>query len=252
MINTSGRGKCKGNNTAATEMTIEVDIKLQNKMKWVPSTWAWEWDTQNFTLNDMMEMLKQCKLKGKKIILSKKGHEWQTIYEKNKFLQDSEKQIFSNADKLLPTQTWLHQVCGKCYTYIYLYLPQTAPMVVQWVRPGAKWYGTKLLVQDHIPTQCYVLTKLWALLHPLATLRGVGHAQWAPVLWKDIFKLEVSGIKQDLIPFWGQLVPSNFIVEGWIIDPYIHSLLYCTCDVVRLSTHNGKLSTLVWWPLVLA
>ena len=30
----------------------------------------------------------------------------------------------------------------------------------------------------------------------------VGHVQWTPLPWKGLFKLEVRGAEQDLIPLW--------------------------------------------------
>ena len=48
------------------------------------------------------------------------------------------------------------------------------------------------------------------------------------VLQKGLFKLEVWGVKQDLIPYVGQLVLSNVPVEGWIILLDIYGLLVGT------------------------
>ena len=33
---------------------------------------------------------------------------------------------------------------------------------------------------------------------------------------------------------------ANALIEGWIIDPYVHGLLDDPYDVVCLSTHNGE------------
>ena len=40
-----------------------------------------------------------------------------------------------------------------------------------------------------------------------------------------MFEVDVRGVEQDLIPYVGQWVLANVPVEGWIIDPYEHSLL---------------------------
>ena len=42
-----------------------------------------------------------------------------------------------------------------------------------------------------------------------------------------LFEVEVRGVQQDLIPYVGHMVLPNVPVEGWIIDPYVHSLLEC-------------------------
>ena len=55
-------------------------------------------------------------------------------------------------------------------------------------------------------------------------------------LWKGLFKLEVRGVKQDLIPYVRQLELPKAPVKGWIIDP---NVLNGTCHVVWLPTHNG-------------
>ena len=66
-----------------------------------------------------------------------------------------------------------------------LYLPifiliTNGTIGLHWVRPGASWYGTKLLMQDHLPTQsCDVLTQCEPPAPP-CTPCEVGHVQWAP------------------------------------------------------------------------
>ena len=54
------------------------------------------------------------------------------------------------------------------------------------------------------------------------------------VLWTSLFKFELCGVKQDLIPYVGQLVLPNVPVEGWVIDPDKHGLLDGPCDVAGL------------------
>ena len=79
------------------------------------------------------------------------------------------------------TTTWLHSVCGKCYTYQYLYLPQIAPLIVWWVTPGAKCHGMLLLMQDHILSHCWgVDTSYEPPALPCPPWGGVGHTQWEP------------------------------------------------------------------------
>ena len=41
----------------------------------------------------------------------------------------------------------------------------------------------------------------------------------------DLVDRGVKGVEQDLIPYVGQLVLAKINIEGWIIDPYEHSLL---------------------------
>ena len=76
-----------------------------------------------------------------------------------------------------------------------------------------------------------------ALMFPKGS---VGHVQWAPGVVEDLFKLEVRGVEQDLIPYVRQLKLSNNPIKVWIIDPDIHGLLDGPCDVVRLPNHNGE------------
>ena len=40
-----------------------------------------------------------------------------------------------------------------------------------------------------------------------------------------LFQVEVRGVECDRMPYVGQLVLPSVPVEGWIIDPYVHSLL---------------------------
>ena len=49
--------------------------------------------------------------------------------------------------------------------------------------------------------------------------------------------MEGRGIKQDLIPYLGQLEFANDPIQGWIIDPDVYGLLDGPCDVVHLPTH---------------
>ena len=52
--------------------------------------------------------------------------------------------------------------------------------------------------------------------------------------------MEGRGIKQDLIPYVGQLELANIPFEGYIIDPGIHGLLDGPYNVVHLSTNYGE------------
>ena len=55
-------------------------------------------------------------------------------------------------------------------------------------------------------------------------------------------KLEGRGVKQDLIPYVGQLKLANVPVKGWIIDPVLHGLLYSPGDVVHLPANLGEIA----------
>ena len=50
-------------------------------------------------------------------------------------------------------------------------------------------------------------------------------------MWEGLFKLEVGGVEQDLIPKMRQMKLTSVSAEGWIIDPDIHSLLDGPCNV---------------------
>ena len=56
-------------------------------------------------------------------------------------------------------------------------------------------------------------TTLWAGVVGLIDLGG------------KVLEVEVRGVEKDVIPYVGQLVFSSVPVGGWIIDPYVHSLL---------------------------
>ena len=47
-------------------------------------------------------------------------------------------------------------------------------------------------------------------------------------------------VQQDLIPYAGQLEIVNVPIEGWIIYPDVHGLLYDSCGVVCLPTCHGE------------
>ena len=82
-------------------------------------------------------------------------------FKKNKLLQDIEEQ------NIFQAQTSFHhdKQCGfitsvENVTHIqYSYLTQMTPLAVWWMTAGAKWCGTWLLMQDHLPTHYEVLTQ---------------------------------------------------------------------------------------------
>ena len=47
-------------------------------------------------------------------------------------------------------------------------------------------------------------------------------------------------IKQECIPYVGQLKLVNVHIEGWIIDPDVYGLYGGPYDDVYLPTHNGE------------
>ena len=52
--------------------------------------------------------------------------------------------------------------------------------------------------------------------------------------------MEGRGVKQDLIPYVGQLELANIPVKGWIIDPDEHGFFYGLSEVVHLPTNYGE------------
>ena len=58
---------------------------------------------------------------------------------------------------------------------------------------------------------------------------------------EGIFEVEVRGVEQDLMSSVGQLVFPSAAVEGWITNPYVHSLLDSAGKVMGLPTHNGEI-----------
>ena len=53
--------------------------------------------------------------------------------------------------------------------------------------------------------------------------------------------MKVRGDEQDLIPHVGQLVLTNVLIEGWITDPYVHSLLDGADEGMLLPIYNGEI-----------
>ena len=85
-----------------------------------------------------------------------------------------------------------------------------APLVVWWVTPGAKWSGTKLLMQDHIATHCCDVLTDTEPPAPLCLPWGVlAMCNECLVLWKSLYMSEVWFVKHNLIPYVGQLLLSN-------------------------------------------
>ena len=54
---------------------------------------------------------------------------------------------------------------------------------------------------------------------------NVDLVQWALLTLEGLLEAEVRGKEQDIIQYLGQLVLPNISIEGWIIDPYVHSFL---------------------------
>ena len=85
-----------------------------------------------------------------------------------------------------------------------------------------------------------ILTQVVKLSAPLCNGKGEGGAgamgNWSGVL----LKVEGRCIKQDFIPYVGQLDIANNPTEGWIINLDVHGLLAGSCDVVSLPSHYGK------------
>ena len=72
------------------------------------------------------------------------------------------------------------------------------------------------------------------------TRGGVGQVQWANGWEGGYLRLEGKVIKQDPIPYAGELEFVSASIEGWVIDPEVHGLLDSPCDVVCLPTHCGE------------
>ena len=59
--------------------------------------------------------------------------------------------------------------------------------------PGAKWYGTKLFMQEYMLTQCYVLIKIVTPAPPCPPC-GVGPCAVGTWCCGRVFKVEVSSM----------------------------------------------------------
>ena len=64
--------------------------------------------------------------------------------------------------------------------------------------------------------------------------------QWANRWGRGLLKVECRGIKQDFIPYVGQMEFVNVSIEGWIIGCDLHGFLDGPCDVMCLPTHYGE------------
>ena len=70
-----------------------------------------------------------------------------------------------------------------------------------------------------------------------------GQLEWG----RRLLEVESRGIKQDFIPYVGQLELANVPIEGWIIDPDEHGPLNDPWDVLWLPTFCGE----VFYPSVM-
>ena len=63
--------------------------------------------------------------------------------------------------------------------------------------------------------------------------------------WKghrvNLLQFEFWGVNQNLIPNMWQMVFAHISVEGWIIDPYVQSLFYCSYLVQVLPPNNFEI-----------
>ena len=63
--------------------------------------------------------------------------------------------------------------------------------------------------------------------------------------WKShrviLLQFEFWSVNQNLIPNLWQMVFANISVEGWIIDPYVQSLFYCSYLVHFLPPNNFEI-----------
>ena len=63
--------------------------------------------------------------------------------------------------------------------------------------------------------------------------------------WKshrvNLLQFEFWGVNQNLIPNMWQMVFAHISVEGWIIDPYVQSLFYCSSLVQVLPPNNFEI-----------
>ena len=112
-------------------------------------------------------------------------------------------EYFVHANKLLPWQiTWLHQICGKCYTYQYY--------------TYHKWHYWLCTEQHFVPndmtplivgTGLHIHLLLWDIDTSCAPLYLCPPGGWWPIavgnLRKGLLEMEVRGFEQYLIPCLG-------------------------------------------------
>ena len=93
------------------------------------------------------------------------------------------------------------------------------------------WYHmvcTLLLVQDCNPTNalCCTQKKMYSPLLPVRQEKVWDKFCGQLVGEARLLNLKGRGIGQDLIPYVGQLDFGNVPINGWIIDPNVHGLLF--------------------------
>ena len=129
---------------------------------------------------------------------------------------------------LSPLQmTWFHQICIKCHTYQYLYLPQMVSLDVQWVTPGAKICGTNM--KKWAFSHAYLMIwwhMVWALYTTCQlVVRARNNEHLDHVIW-SIWDWGLGCLTR-LHPICGTI--STFQCFCWVMD---HGLL-CTWSPLR-------------------
>ena len=90
---------------------------------------------------------------------------------------------------------------------------------------------------------------MWQMLLPLDRCYSHGRrladvkASVADVIATGLylFELKFCDVIQNLIPHMWQMVLANIFVEGWIINPYVHSLLDQPHWIIILSPHYTEI-----------
>ena len=154
------------------------------------------------------------------------------------FHHDKEHSFISSVENVILTkiytyQKWSHWLCIKRH------------LMPKCVTPNWWWRPT------YLPTVMMCWHNVWAPCDPLAAF-SVGLVQWGPHDVEGSICVGDLSVKQDFIPYVGQLLLSNVTVEWWIIDlNHIASLMVLVRLCVPLPTME-KFFKLVCWPVVLA
>ena len=148
---------------------------------------------------------------------------------------------------LTMTNAWFHQVCGKCYIYQYLYLPQVAPLAVKWVTSGSKVYGTNIMMQAHL---WYLSNDMTHIVSPNPA-NSVSQVQWA-TWWCYIVYLRSGVFDKTSFHMWGNWYFPMFVLKDRSLTFMNVASLMVLARACDSLPRMEKSSNLVWWPEVLA
>ena len=102
-----------------------------------------------------------------------------------------------------------------------------------WLAPGAKMQGSKMVMpQDAMPSDCWAFRQCGSPALPCELVL------FTLLKWEGLFEVR-SRVLNKTIPSLGYLVLPSVPVEGWIIEPCVHSLLDGPSEGIWLPSNSG-------------